>query len=106
MAPGCQQLLPEIDQPNVERRSREDRGDGRQRPDSAPESQQYLHVLDWPPLEHPTHADQAAPTATNDAAILMKCRGVKGQARTVSIVPVKSTAISIGSSPYLSTEDE
>src|SRR5215831_2994014 len=40
-----------------------------------------------------THSTQvrAEPTATNDATILMTCRGVSGQARTARMAPVTST---------------
>ena len=54
-----EQLLPEIGQPDVESGGREDRGDSRQGPDSAKEYQQHVHVLDLPPQEYPTHADQS-----------------------------------------------
>ena len=52
-----------------------------------------------------THSTQikAVPTAANDVAILMMCKGVNGKARADSMVPVTSTATKIGSSPYLST---
>jgi len=53
-----QQLLPEIDQPKIESGGCEDDSDRREAPDTPPESQQHLHVLDSPPLEHPQRADQ------------------------------------------------
>lgn len=55
---ACRQLLAEIDQPEVESRSREQHADRRQTPDTPTESQQHVHVFDLPPLENPLRADQ------------------------------------------------
>jgi len=54
------QLPPEIDQSEIESGCREDHADRRQTPDTPPESQQHVHVLDSPPPEHPQRADQVA----------------------------------------------
>ena len=53
-------LLPEIDQPEIESGGCEDHADRREAPDTPPESQQQVHVLHSPPLEHPQRADQVA----------------------------------------------
>ena len=82
-------------QPEIERGRRKDRGDRRQGPDAPPESEQHVHVLDSPPLEDPPQADQGGSDCDQRCRNLDDLQGGSGQARTVRIVPVTSTATHI-----------
>ena len=69
------QLLPEIDEPEIESGGCETHADRREAPDTPPESQQHIHVLDSTSLEHPKRADQVGAHCNQRCCYLDEVQG-------------------------------